>query len=44
MPKGVYISTIKDKDYATKLNKRPRKCLGLKTPYELFFNVTLHLI
>ena len=27
-----------------KLNKRPRKCLGWKTPYELFFNKALRLI
>ena len=27
-----------------KLNKRPRKCLGWKTPYELFFNKVLRLI
>lgn len=27
-----------------KLNKRPRKCLGWKTPYELFFHRVLHLI
>ncbi len=25
------------------LNKRPRKCLGWKTPYEAFFNKVLHL-
>lgn len=27
-----------------KLNHRPRKCLGWKTPYEVFFNEVLHLI
>lgn len=27
-----------------KLNKRPRKCLGWKTPYELFFGKVLRLI
>ena len=27
-----------------KLNKRPRKCLGWKTPYELFFDTVLRLI
>ena len=27
-----------------KLNKRPRKCLGWKTPYELFFGKALRLI
>ncbi|MGX7334254.1 IS30 family transposase, partial [Enterococcus alcedinis] len=36
------------KDYINtcieKLNKRPRKCLGWKTPYELFFGKVLRLI
>ena len=27
-----------------KLNLRPRKCLNWKTPYEVFFDKTLHLI
>lgn len=27
----------------TRLNLRPRKCLGFKTPYEVFFNTTLSL-
>ena len=27
-----------------KLNKRPRKCLGWKSPYEIFFNKVLRLI
>lgn len=30
--------------YILKLNLRPRKCLHWKTPYEIFFGVTLHLI
>ena len=34
-----YIHTCIDK-----LNKRPRKCLGWKTPHELFFGKVLHLI
>lgn len=48
-----YFSKIEDmtaclNDYITtcieKLNKRPRKCLGWKTPYELFFGKALRLI
>ncbi|MFB9219809.1 IS30 family transposase, partial [Kurthia sibirica] len=27
-----------------KLNKRPRKCLEWKSPYEIFFNKVLRLI
>uniref|UniRef100_UPI000D30D23B IS30 family transposase n=1 Tax=Metasolibacillus meyeri TaxID=1071052 RepID=UPI000D30D23B len=34
-----YINTCIDP-----LNKRPRKCLGWKTPYELFFGKALRLI
>lgn len=30
-------------DFVQKLNLRPRKCLGWKTPYEVFFNKLLHL-
>ena len=26
-----------------KLNFRPRKCLGFKTPFEVFYNLTLLL-
>lgn len=40
--------TVCSTDYITtcieKLNKRPRKCLGWKTPYELFFGKALRLI
>ena len=25
------------------LNKRPRKCLGYKTPYEVYDSTSLHL-
>ncbi|MEL1159602.1 IS30 family transposase, partial [Staphylococcus epidermidis] len=31
-------------EYAHKLNTRPKKCLGWRTPYEVFYNETLHLI
>ncbi|WP_311237107.1 patatin-like phospholipase family protein [Escherichia coli] len=27
-----------------KLNLRPRKCLGWKTPYEVYFKKSLHLV
>lgn len=30
-------------DFIQKLNHRPRKCLGWKTPYEVFFEKSLHL-
>lgn len=29
--------------FVEKLNKRPRKCLGWKSPFEVFFNKSLHL-
>lgn len=34
-----YIAFITDK-----INKRPRKCLGYKTPFEVYYSKTLHLI
>ncbi|WP_238703215.1 IS30 family transposase, partial [Enterococcus faecium] len=46
-PKGEDISGIFDsqiQEWANKLNTRPRKCLNWKTPYEVFFNESLHLI
>ena len=27
-----------------KLNKRPRKCLGWKTPFEVFYGKVMHLV
>lgn len=47
LPNGTDIDSITDKQiqaYAEQLNNRPRKCLGWKTPSEVFFNVVLHLI
>ena len=45
-PKGKDITDIPE-DYIQamfdKLNRRPRKCLGFRTPYEVFFSETLHL-
>ncbi len=46
LPKSFDIAKSSDADIALfvdKLNKRPRKCLGWKTPYEVFFQQTLHL-
>ena len=46
-PKGEDISGIFDsqiQEWANKLNTRPRKCLNWKTPYEVFFNESSHLI
>ncbi|NRD12883.1 IS30 family transposase, partial [Pediococcus acidilactici] len=31
-------------EFTKKLNNRPRKCLGWKTPYEIFYQEVLHLI
>lgn len=46
LPKSFDMAACSDDDIATfidKLNKRPRKCLNWKSPYELFFNKVLHL-
>lgn len=45
-PKSVDLETFDESHFTTftaKLNRRPRKCLGWKSPYEVFFNVALHL-
>lgn len=45
LPKSFDISLCSDDDIAyfvDKLNKRPRKCLNWKSPYEVFFNKVLH--
>jgi len=45
-PKGVDISAYSDEtvtSFIDKINKRPRKCLDWKTPFEVFFNQVLHL-
>ena len=26
------------------LNRRPRKCLGFKTPYQVYYDTVLHLV
>ena len=45
-PKGKDLTDITD-DYIQsridELNKRPRKCLGYKTPYEVYYSISLHL-
>lgn len=45
-PKGKDLTDITD-DYIQnkiyELNKRPRKCLGYKTPYEVYYSTSLHL-
>jgi len=46
MPKSTDFSVYSDdqvQEYAEKLNTRPRKCLGWKTPKEVFFSIVLHL-
>lgn len=46
LPKSFDIALSSENDIAgfvDKLNFRPRKCLGWKTPYEVFFNHVLHL-
>ena len=47
LQKGTDLDSITDRriqEYVEQMNNRPRKCLGWKTPYEIFFNVVLHLI
>jgi len=45
-PKGKDITTLSEayiQEKFDELNKRPRKCLGYKTPFEVYFSVALHL-
>ena len=45
-PKNRDFSDISDtfiQEMFDKLNKRPRKCLGYRTPYEVFYSTSLHL-
>ena len=45
-PKSKDITDLQDKYIAEKvdeLNRRPRKCLNWKTPYEVYYSKTLHL-
>jgi len=46
-PKGVDLSKYSDEYIQSKvdeLNKRPRKCLGFLTLYEVYYSTVLHLI
>ncbi|MGL9970439.1 transposase [Enterococcus sp. DIV1420a] len=46
-PKNKDMDTVPDsyiEQIILKLNLRPKKCLNWKTPYEVFFDETLHLI
>lgn len=45
-PKGYDFNKLSDADLQaviTQLNQRPRKCLGYKTPAEVYFSTSLHL-
>ncbi len=45
-PKSVDMENFGERQIASfiaKLNRRPRKCLGWKSPFEVFFNTLLHL-
>ena len=45
-PKGYDFSKLRDEDLQAvveQLNHRPRKCLGYKTPREVYFFIMLHL-
>ncbi|MGL5899729.1 MAG: IS30 family transposase, partial [Lactobacillaceae bacterium] len=46
LPKKESMDEISDETinkYIDKINMRPKKILGWKTPYEVFFNTALHL-
>lgn len=46
LPKSFDIALCSSEEvgrFVDKLNLRPRKCLGWKSPYEVFFNLSLHL-
>ena len=46
VPKSADISVIPDdviQRFVDSLNRRPRKCLGWLSPYEIFFDSLLHL-
>lgn len=47
MPKGKDMEDIPEEEFIRiqdELNHRPRKCLGYRTPYEVYYSKTLHLI
>ena len=46
-PKGYDFNRLSDADLQAvveQLNHRPRKCLGYKTPWEVYFSTPLHLV
>ena len=46
-PRGVDITDMSEEEfsgYIHKLNCRPKKCLGFKTPYEIYYSTSLHLV
>ena len=46
-PKGSDLTLVDDQTiqlWENKLNNRPRKCLNWKTPYEVFYGESMHLI
>lgn len=46
-PKGKDLTTVWDEyiqQQINELNQRPRKCLGYRTPYEVYFSKMLHLV
>ena len=46
-PKGEDITDVGDEEVSfivDQLNRRPRKCLGFRTPYEVYYSKTLHFI
>ena len=47
IPNGSDLTLVDDQTiqlWENKLNNRPRKCLNWKTPYEVFYGESMHLI
>ena len=47
LPKGCDMKKFSDSEIGwiqNELNMRPRKCLGFRTPHEVYFSEVLHLI
>lgn len=47
LPKGIDITPVYEQTidlFVSKINLRPKKCLGWRTPYEVFYDKVLHLI
>ena len=45
-PRNSFLEDLDDTffhDFIDKLNHRPRKCLGWRSPFEIFFDTVLHL-